>query len=131
MINSHFSKILFIAAALLFASCGEDEGRPDCAIDDSSVVFSVIEHSDTGTIVGEIDIEAPAERALSFNITSGNEGNTFAIDNNGIITINNNEILDFETRQRFQLEVEVGAQNCESGTIDVTVILVNIIDEFS
>jgi hypothetical protein len=56
--------------------------------------LSVNEHVSNGTTVGTVPATAPGD-SLSYAIVSGNPGGTFSIDNNGLLTVANNTLLDY------------------------------------
>jgi autotransporter-associated beta strand protein len=58
--------------------------------------FAIAENAPTGTLVGVVAPIAPLTDALSYQLTSGNMSNSFAIDNSGKLTVANNAALDYE-----------------------------------
>lgn len=100
--------------------------------------FVVRENAPIGTIIGSVafsDLDLPQARSLVFEITNGNlpDSNsvpTFAIDPlTGQITVQSNELLDFETQPFFDLGIRItdrGDQNTLGvGTIRISVSDVN------
>ena len=71
--------------------------------------FSLDENSSNGTNVGTIAAsDVDAGQIISYSITSGNLGNTFAINTfSGQITINDENNLDYETTAVYSLTVAV------------------------
>lgn len=70
--------------------------------------FNINENSATGTFIGQIQANDPDNgQQLNFSIVGGNDNNTFALSPTGTLTVNNKELLDFETRQSFNLTVKV------------------------
>lgn len=59
--------------------------------------FAIPEHAPNGTVVGVVPARAPATDTLTYSITSGNRGDTFAIGNSGILTVVNNALVDYQT----------------------------------
>lgn len=91
----------------------------------ADATFSVAENSPNTTFVGTVSASDPdAGDALAYGITAGNTGSTFAIDNGGNITVNDNTLLDFETNPQFVLTVVVtdvgGLTDAATITINVT-----------
>ena len=82
--------------------------------------FSIDEDVAINTLVGTVIATDNGEIA-SYTITSGNTGNTFAIDNTGRLTTATN--LDYETTSNYSLTVEVAdaADNTASNTITINV----------
>jgi len=74
--------------------------------------FNIDENTTNGTeirtIIGiDLDTTAP-NNTLTYSITSGNDLNAFAIDtNSGVITINDESLIDHELHTDFMLEVTV------------------------
>ncbi|MCA9926349.1 MAG: cadherin domain-containing protein, partial [Anaerolineales bacterium] len=72
--------------------------------------FNVPENSNNGTEVGDVaatDADAADAGNLTFAITDGNTSSAFAIDNNGKLTVNNKNALNFENKSSFTLEITV------------------------
>ncbi|NOX45940.1 MAG: T9SS type A sorting domain-containing protein [Chlorobi bacterium] len=71
--------------------------------------FQLDENSANGQIVGTVVASDPdAGQVLTYSITNGNTGNTFAINStNGELTVANNSLLDFESNPYFSLTVQV------------------------
>jgi VCBS repeat-containing protein len=85
-------------------------------------VFVLAENSANTTPVGTV--LSTGDAAVSFNITLGNTGGAFAIDNAGLITVANSAALDFETTPSFTLTVEVG----DGSTLTNETVTVNLTD---
>ena len=85
--------------------------------------YRIDENSANGTEVGTVRALDIDGNALSYSITAGNTGTAFAIDNNGLITVNNSAVLDFETSPTFTLTVQVadgfGGTDSDSITINL------------
>lgn len=58
--------------------------------------FEVMEHSPNGTAVGTI-LASDTNSTLAYSILRGNIYGTFAVDNNGAVTVANNAYLDYAT----------------------------------
>lgn len=102
--------------------------------------FYVVENELVGEEVGTVIASDPdTNQTLTYSIISGNTDNTFQINSStGILTINNNEILNFEENPVFYLTVNVqdnGPGNLiAQATITVYLMDVNeapeILDQF-
>jgi hypothetical protein len=90
--------------------------------------FSVNENSGNGTSVGTaVATDPDLGDSLTYAITAGNTGTTFAINSaTGGITVNNNTLLDFETHPTFSLTVSVTDTGLLSDTATITVNLNNV-----
>jgi len=87
--------------------------------------FGIDENSDNGTSIGTVIASDPDDDPLTYSITAGNTGTTFAINSStGELTIADNTLLDFETNPSFGLSVAVddGNSGSASGTITVNLI---------
>jgi autotransporter-associated beta strand protein len=58
--------------------------------------FAIAENAPTGTVVGVVAPIAPVTDELSYQLTSGNTSNSFALDNSGKLTVANSAALDYE-----------------------------------
>ncbi|MDO7873536.1 Ig-like domain-containing protein [Hymenobacter sp. ASUV-10] len=88
--------------------------------------FSVAENSAAGTAVGTVTATDPEGQPLTYSITAGNTGGTFAIDpSTGAITVANPAALDFETMLSFALTV-TASDGPGSGSATVTVTLTDV-----
>lgn len=58
--------------------------------------LSVMEHSTNGAVVGSVQATNPAN-LHTYTISSGNANNTFSIDSNGVVTVNDNTLLDYNS----------------------------------
>ncbi|MPZ51882.1 MAG: tandem-95 repeat protein, partial [Acidimicrobiia bacterium] len=109
---------------------GSDSGVATITVTDNpqppvaqNATFSIAEDTAVGSSVGSVDASDPDGDSLSFDITSGNTGDAFVIDQaNGEITVA--AVLDFETIPSYTLTVEVAASG---DTVDAT-ITINITD---
>jgi len=76
--------------------------------------FAIPENTPNGTLVGVVPANNPNGDPLTYTITSGNTGNTFAIDNSGNLSVAVNTLLDYEALARntqltvqFQMFVDI------------------------
>ena len=76
--------------------------------------FAIAENTPDGTLVGVVPASIPNGDPLTYNITSGNTGNIFALDNSGNLTVAVNTLLDYEALARntqlavqFQMFVDI------------------------
>jgi hypothetical protein len=56
--------------------------------------LSVVEHAANGTVVGAVPASSTTN-LLAYAIVSGNTGGTFAVDTNGVVSVANNTLLDY------------------------------------
>jgi hypothetical protein len=91
--------------------------------------FDIDENSPSGQFVGTVVANDPdAGQVLTYSITNGNTGNTFAINSeSGELSIVNNAQLDFETNPLFSFTVQVQDNGAGYLTNQAT-ITVNIND---
>ena len=91
--------------------------------------FSVNENAANGTVVGTVAASDPDPGdTLTYAITGGNTGSTFAINaSTGQITVNNSSALDFETTPTFNLTVEV-TDSGAPGLTDTATVTINLND---
>jgi hypothetical protein len=93
----------------------------------NDTTFSIDEHSDPGTIIGTViakDDDGDLN-PLTYSIISGNDNNTFQIDNfSGIITLNSDVDLDYETREVYTLIIQVS----DNTFTDEAIITINVSD---
>ncbi len=106
-----------------------DGGTGDIATTVANEGYAIDENSPNGTVVGNVLATDPdLADVLTYNITAGNTGSAFDIDNNGQITVNNSAVLDFETTPSFTLTVQVADGNGGTDTDTVTIILNDVND---
>lgn len=111
--------ILFVA----FISCKEKNNAP--LINDQT--FTIDENSIEGTHVGQVVALDPENDLFTFDIINGNTDGAFTISaENGIITVQNEDAIDFETNPNFTLYVEVRDNKGEFATAAVNIQLNNI-----
>jgi hypothetical protein len=109
------------AGISVFLNDVEENTSPEIA----NQVFSIQENSAVSTLVGTVIATDAEGDALTFQITIGNTGNTFALDEaSGLLTVNEPLLLDFETTPTFTLTISV-SDGIE--TISAT-ITVNVTD---
>ncbi|MCP3668906.1 MAG: hypothetical protein GY814_00405, partial [Gammaproteobacteria bacterium] len=116
-------------------SDGTNTGSGTIAVDLSDVndndpvvtaaTFTVDENSADGTVVGTVVATDP-DAGTSFSawtITAGNTGTAFAINgSSGLITVNDETQLDYDTTSSYSLTVEVSdGTNTGSGTITINI----------
>jgi hypothetical protein len=101
--------------------------------DDSPVVtpdqsFTIDESPDDGTIVGVLEATDPDYGAeLMWTMVSGNINDAFALDSDGVITVNDVSMINYESITFFTLTVSVSdGEHSADGT--VTIYLNNIND---
>ncbi len=93
----------------------------------SSVSFDVDDDRPDTTPVGSVRATDPDGDTLTYSITAGNTGawagGAFAIDGNGLITVNNSAALDAQTTPSFTLTIEVddGTGRSDTETVNITV----------
>jgi len=87
--------------------------------------FTLEENSANGTVVGSMLAADADGDTLIYSITGGNTDNSFAIDSNGQITVNNSLALDFETTPSFTLIIQVDDGN---GGIDTDAVTITMKD---
>lgn len=91
--------------------------------------FYVLENEQIGEEVGLVEANDPDTlQSLIYSILSGNTDNTFQINpTTGILTVNNNETLNFETNPGYSLLVQV-QDNGPGNLIAQAIITVGLID---
>jgi hypothetical protein len=90
--------------------------------------FSVTENSPAGTAVGTVTATDPEGQPLTYSITAGNTGSTFAIDpSTGALTVANPAALDFETLPAFALTV-TASDGDASAAATITVTLTDVVE---
>jgi len=96
-------------------------------IDDAT--FAVDENAANGAAVGSVPVAVPDPNdTYTFDITSGDPGGAFAIDNAGNLTVADGSRLNFESQNTYALTVRVTDDDGSSDTANVTVNL-NDLDE--
>jgi len=128
-------QIAFIAIAItaigsIVFSCKKDDPFVNTPPSIEDQQFSINENSPNGTVVDTVvasDIDNG--QVLIFSIISGNFDDAFVIDSlTGIITVNNKNALDYETRPVFEIGVKVrdNYKNSLSSSAMVTINLINV-----
>ena len=93
-------------------------GCHDSAFDSTSCIegsaefrFQIDENSPPGALVGKIP--TPDEESIRYVISSGNAGNTFAINTfDGKIKVADSTLLDYERRKAFALTIIAHGPTC-------------------
>lgn len=97
---------------------------------DITLIFYLDENAEEGTLVGKVSATDPEGDPLTYSITSGNDAGAFSIDGSeGDISVANQALLDFETTPAFNMMVQADDGNGGVTTADITINLVDIIDE--
>ncbi|MFZ6009088.1 MAG: cadherin domain-containing protein, partial [Bacteroidota bacterium] len=73
----------------------------------SPAVAEIPENSPVATPVFTVVAQDPDNTPLTFGIVEGNDGDAFAINSSGQITVNNSASLDFEEHPIFELTIQV------------------------
>ena len=82
--------------------------------------FNVLEHSPNGTLVGTVPANSTTN-LLAYAIVSGNTGNTFSVDDNGVVQVADNTSLDYaqlgaNTMLPVQYELLLNITNLDDAT---------------
>ena len=87
--------------------------------------FSVAEDAATDAAVGSVSATDPEDGDLTYAITAGNEGDTFAIDaGTGALTVA--ATLDYETTDEYHLTVTVSDAAGHTATADVAITVTDV-----
>jgi len=88
--------------------------------------FTVAPSAANNAVVGTVAVNDPEDsNALTFSITAGNTGSTFAIDNNGRITVADATQIDADATPSYTLTVQVvDGSHTVTGSITVAVATV-------
>ena len=106
---------------------GKGGGNRNKAPEISDQSFMVDENSAYGTIVGAVFASDRDGDSLRYYITAGNIGGAFAITvGNGVLTVANSSVLDYETIALFGLTVQVVDPGGLSDSATITVALNDI-----
>ncbi len=94
----------------------------------TGTTYTLPENSSHGTFLGNITAsDVDAGDTLTYTITAGNPSSAFDIDiSSGEITVDNENALDYETTETFNLTVEVEDSGGETDTATVTVNLEDV-----
>ncbi|NQZ77545.1 MAG: T9SS type A sorting domain-containing protein, partial [Ekhidna sp.] len=88
--------------------------------------FMIDELVEAGTEVGIIEFSDPEGDDLTVSIVAGNTGDAFAVDNNGVLTVNLAEPLDIDDNPNFSLTIDVSdGEFITSATVSVDLLDVN------
>ncbi|MEP1095847.1 MAG: T9SS type A sorting domain-containing protein [Cyclobacteriaceae bacterium] len=97
---------------------------------DFSFIFYIDENSPEGQQIGAVSASDPEGDALTYTITSGNTNDAFAVGSStGILTVNSESALDFETNPTFSLMVEANDGNGGVAMVSIAINLNDIVDE--
>src|ERR1039457_4133710 len=83
-----------------YASLGYYSITGTVAVATQTTRFTIAENSPNGLIVGPASATNLGVDALNYFIVSGDTSNTFALDNNGVLTVTNAATLDYEALAR-------------------------------
>jgi hypothetical protein len=121
-LNVQVSDGLLNASAVITINLTDVNEAPDI----NNQTFIIDENLPNGSLVGTVTVTDPdAGDTHTFNITAGNTGNAFAINNSGNITVMTTSAVDFETTPVFILTVEVA----DAGLLtDIAIITINLND---
>ena len=89
--------------------------------------FSVDENSPQGTLVGKVIATDNDGDKLSFKIAAGDDNNAFSIDEDGTITVNSSDELDYETTTSYNLTIQV-SDGISLGEGNITVKVNDVIE---
>ncbi|NQZ77547.1 MAG: VCBS repeat-containing protein, partial [Ekhidna sp.] len=79
-----------------------------------------------GTEVGSVEFSDPEDDDLTFMIISGNTADAFAIDNDGVLTINEAAAIDIDDNPTFELAIEASdSEFIVSATVSIQLLDVN------
>ena len=89
--------------------------------------FTIAENADDGATVGTLTGDDADKDTLTYSITAGNAGNAFALDSaTGVITVNGENKLDYETTPFYSLTVTVSDGSLTAtATVGITVTDIN------
>lgn len=117
---------LILLLLIVLSSCEEEEVKE--ATNEAPTIsdqqFSIEENSENGTVVGSVLFADPEDDEVTLEIVDGNTNNTFSLSTtDGQLTVNNNELLDYETNETFELEIEANdGENVSNAFITITLI---------
>lgn len=119
---------LFLVVIVPLVSCTDDPS--DLQFNSAPVIvdqeFVLPENSPDGTIVGIISASDINGDPLTYNITSGNDGNVFHLNaTSGQIAVAKSRDLDFETVTQFAFVVEVRDDDDGVNSAEITITLTN------
>lgn len=108
------------------ASKGFDWDVPGSPVMENQT-FSVPENTANSTLVDTLVWTDPdAGDTFTFTFISGNTGTTFAVNNDGEITVLDNTLLDYESLTSFGMSMEVTDQTNRSDTAGITINVTNV-----
>ncbi len=107
-----------LSSTLFFLSCGGDENTPPSA---NNVSVQVPEDTAIGTVIANITASDAEGDVLSYTIISGNDANTFELNDEG--ALRTLVSLDFETTDSYLLSVAVSdGDNSVNITVSIEII---------
>ncbi|MCB9014412.1 MAG: cadherin domain-containing protein [Lentimicrobiaceae bacterium] len=90
--------------------------------------FTIFENTPNGSLVGQLIATDPDfGQTMSWNITAGNEQGVFSLNQQGKLSVINNQLLDFESVTQFNLTVNVTDNGTPAGSASA-LIVINIQD---
>lgn len=99
----------------------------------TTATFSVSEITTNNFEVGTVQATDPEGSAITaYSILSGNTGNAFKIDNNGVIRVNDATKIDFETLAKYTLTIKAtdASGGFSSTAAQTGPITINVANEF-
>ena len=120
-------QIISILAILILPSCERNENPPVIA----DQFFYLDENSRVGTLVGTVEArDLDEQHPLTFEIVEGNSEHSFTLEwNTGKLLVRDNEVLDFETTQKINLQVLVcdnHPNDPKESSANISVVLNNL-----
>ncbi|MEM7296926.1 MAG: cadherin domain-containing protein, partial [Bacteroidota bacterium] len=92
--------------------------------------FQIDENSENNTRVGKVEAADPNGDVVSFSIDSGNDELAFYIDSStGELFVNNSSLLDYETKEVFELGVGASDNKLNKGTGIIRIELMDVEDD--
>ncbi len=74
----------------------------------SAQMFTIFENAESGSVIGTVIARDPDDDPITYGIISGNDDNTFSIDENtGVLMVNQRTNLNFATNEFVEIMVEV------------------------
>jgi hypothetical protein len=118
-----FLKFSILVIIIALTACAKKNNPPSV----SDQIFSVDENSISGTLVGKVVASDEDGKVVSYSIKNGNTGNAFSLsEEDGQISVNNEDAVDFETNPVFTLLVEVKDNKNKSSFANMKINLNNI-----
>jgi len=99
-------------------------------IDEGAVLndaeFTVSEDSSVGTFIGKMDVNTTGNSTITRMLITGIGAEKFSIDKNGTISLG--EMLDYETKQLYTLNVTATNSFGESNMAKLTLVIENVLE---